>query len=219
MKLWTQALDLVFPPKCPFCLKVLDEPRAPLCPACQTKLPWLMGERGRRPVDFTEGCLSPLGYRDSVRDAVQRFKFQRVQAYDRPFALLMAQCVRDHMTQLPQGVTWTPLSKKRLRERGFDQSERLARVVGELLSLPVLPTLEKCRHTRPQSELETEKERQDNARDAYRLLPQRDIQGKSLLLVDDVVTSGATLGACAHLLREGGAGPLWCLTLAQARRG
>lgn len=217
MNLWIAVQDLVFPPKCPYCQRVLDDPRAPLCSACQPKLPWLMGERGERKLDGVAGCVSPLAYRGPVREAVHRMKFDRVRAYDQPFAQLMAQCVRDHWRELPQEVTWVPLSKKRLRERGFDQARLLAQRVGERLSLPVSPTLEKCRHTQPQSELETDKSRRDNARDAYRLLPGVSPEGKRFLLVDDVVTTGSTLRECAKILRQGGAQGVWCVTLAKAR--
>ena len=66
MNLWESFLDLLFPPKCPFCQKILDDPRAPVCPECQGKLPWLLGEDALRAVEGTAGCLSPLAYRDGV---------------------------------------------------------------------------------------------------------------------------------------------------------
>ena len=125
MNLRTAALDLLFPPKCPFCQRVLDEPRAPVCPVCREKLPWLTGERAERRVDFADGCVSPLAYRDGVPEAVHRYKFSRVQAYGTPFGVLVAQCLRDHWRERPDGITWAPLSKKRLRQRGFDQAELL----------------------------------------------------------------------------------------------
>ena len=66
MNLWESFLDLLFPPKCPFCQKILDDPRAPVCPECQGKLPWLLGEDALRAVEGTAGCLSPLAYRDEI---------------------------------------------------------------------------------------------------------------------------------------------------------
>ncbi len=111
------------------------------------------------------------------------------------------------------------MAKKRLRERGFDQAELLAREVGRLLDLPVRPVLGKTRNTGPQSELEEESARRANARGAYALLPGIDLTGRRVVLVDDVVTSGSTLSECAALLRQGGAAEVYCLTLAQARHG
>ena len=217
MKLLTGALGLLFPVKCPFCQTILEDPEAPLCPDCQTRLPWLLGREAERKVDFADGCFSALAYRDRVPEAVRRYKFARVRACGRPFGLLAAQCARDHLPQRPDAVTWAPLSRKRLRERGFDQAELMARAAGEALGLPVIPTLKKVRHTGAQSDLEDERARRANVRGAYALLPGGEAAGKKLLLVDDVVTTGSTLGECAKTLLLGGADRIWCLTLAQAR--
>ena len=215
-KLKIKLLDLLFPPKCPFCGKILKESETPICGACQKELPWLTGKLAEKKVDFTKKCLSPLAYRQSVRKAVQRYKFSYVRACAVPFGLLMAQCVQDQgLTEL-DGVTWAPLSRKRLRSRGFDQAELLAREVGKRLDLPVLSTLEKRRHTPPQSGLTQEAARRANALGAYSLKSGVPLAGKRLLLVDDVVTSGSTLGECARLLSQEGA-EVFGLTLAQAR--
>ena len=218
MRVGEALLDLLFPPKCPFCQRLLHDPRAPLCPNCQASLPWLTGRAGVRRVDFTQGCWSPLAYQAQVREAVQRYKFAPAPAYGRPFGLLMAQCARDQGVEA-ELVTWAPLSKKRRRKRGFDQGELLARTVGECLALPVLPLLEKSRHTVPQSSLPDGAARRANALGAYSLLPGGRIEGGRVLLVDDVVTSGATLSECARLLCQGGAKQVLCLTLAQAGEG
>ena len=218
MRVGEALLDLLFPPKCPFCQRLLHDPRAPLCPNCQASLPWLTGRAGERRVDFTQGCWSPLAYQAQVREAVQRYKFDPAPAYGRPFGLLMAQCARDQGVEA-ELVTWAPLSKKRRRKRGFDQGDLLARTVGECLALPVLPLLEKSRHTVPQSSLPDGAARRANALGAYSLLPGGRIEGGRVLLVDDVVTSGATLSECARLLCQGGAKQVLCLTLAQAGEG
>ena len=218
MRVGEALLDLLFPPKCPFCQRLLHDPRAPLCPNCQASLPWRTGRAGERRVDFTQGCWSPLAYQAQVREAVQRYKFAPAPAYGRPFGLLMAQCARDQGVEA-ELVTWAPLSKKRRRKRGFDQGELLARTVGECLALPVLPLLEKSRHTVPQSSLPDGAARRANALGAYSLLPGGRIEGRRVLLVDDVVTSGATLSECARLLCQGGAKQVLCLTLAQAGEG
>ena len=217
MSLGAAVLDLLFPPKCPFCRRLLEDPRALLCPDCQRSLPWLTGKRGERRVEFADSCLSPLAYRDRVPDAVRRFKFSGARSYAGPFGALMAQCAQDGLEELPDLVAWAPLSRKRLRERGYDQAELLARRVGELLGLPVVPLLEKSRHTPPQSGLEEAGQRRANALGAYELLPGNREAGRRVLLVDDVVTSGATLSECARTLRQGGAERVDCLTLAQAR--
>lgn len=210
-------LDLVFPPKCPFCTKILEKPREPMCPACQKTLPWLVGEEALRPVEHLDGCLSPLAYRDGVPEAVRRYKFPGSPSYARPFGLLTAQCVRDHLKEPVDLAAWVPLSRKRRRRRGFDQAERLAREAASELALPVRGLLEKVRDNAPQSHLEDEAARRANVQGVYRLR-EEDLSGLRILLVDDVVTTGSTLGECARLLREAGATRVWGLTLAQARK-
>ena len=217
MSVRERVLDLIFPPKCPFCQRILENPRAPVCPACRPRLPWLEGKAGERRVDFADGCFSPLAYREAVPQAVHRYKFSRVRALGKPFAALTARCLEGHLPQGADLICWAPLSRKRLRERGFDQARLMAEEVGRLLNIPALPALEKVRNTGPQSELEEESARRANARGAYALLPGADLRGKRVVLVDDVVTSGATLSECAALLRQGGAAEVYCLTLAQAR--
>jgi ComF family protein len=217
MRLWTWTKDLLFPAKCPFCHDLLEDSAAPVCPACRKTLPWLTGTATERRVDFAQGCISPLGYRGQVPEAIHRYKFSGVRAYGAPFGALVAQCVREHPALEADLVTWTPLSRRRLRERGFNQAELMAREVGKQLSLPAVPTLCKTRHTGPQSDLKEAPERRANALNAYDSLPTCEITGKRLLLVDDVVTSGATLSECARVLCQAGAGSVWCATLAQAR--
>ena len=218
MSMGTAILDLLFPPRCPYCQRILEKPREAVCPRCQGKLPWLKGKAGERRVDFTKNCFSPLAYRGAAAEAVRRYKFRPVRAYAAPFGEVMAQCLLDHLPEGADLVTWCPLSKKRRRERGFDQSELLARAVGKRLGLPVAGTLKKVKHTSPQSGLEEESARRANARGAYVVLPECGLRGRRVVLVDDVVTSGATLSECAGLLMMAGAEEVYGLTLAQARR-
>ena len=217
MNLWESFLDLLFPPKCPFCQRILEDPRALVCPDCQGELPWLQGAEALRAVEGLEGCLSPLAYRDRVPEAVRRYKFPGDPSCGAPFGRLMAQCARDCLREPVDLVTWTPLSRARKRKRGFDQAELLARTAAKELGLPVRPLLEKVRNNGPQSHLEDETARRANVQGVYRLR-EADLSGLRILLVDDVVTTGSTLGECGRLLRDAGAEAVWGLTLAQARK-
>lgn len=219
MSLWTGTLDLLFPPKCPFCRVLLEKESQGLCPKCQMTLPWLIGPNGTRPLRGTEGCVSPLAYDGLVVDAIHRYKFSGLRCYHKVFGQLMAQCAVDHQLTAADGVTWAPLSKKRLRERGYDQARLLAQDVGQLLDIPVVSTLRKVRHIPPQSERQDAAERKTNVAGAYAMAPKADVKGKRLILVDDVVTSGATLEECVQQLRLSGVEQVWCLTLARAGTG
>lgn len=209
-------LNLLYPPKCPFCGRVLERGEEGWCAACQEELPWT--EPGdAKAVEGCDACLSPLWYRDGVRDGMHRYKFDGGRGHARLFGLLMAQCLQDRWTQPVDLITWAPLHPKRRRERGYDQAELLARRVGELTGLPVENTLEKARATAVQSQTAGDGERRANVKGAYRALPGVELAGKRVVLVDDVATSGATLSECAAALRQAGAASVVGLTFARAR--
>lgn len=219
MSLWSAALDLLFPPKCPFCQSLLEDDEKFLCARCQKELPWIQGKDAERDGEFFALCVAPLRYRDRVRESVHRYKFSGVRAYATPFATLMAQCVTDHLNGEFDCVSWVPLSRKRLRSRGYDQARLLARGVAAQLGLEAVQVLDKVRHTPAQSGLEEESARRANVLGAYSLCPETDVKGKRILLVDDVVTTGATLSECARILLTAGAEQVVCVTLALAGAG
>lgn len=108
-----------------------------------------------------------------------------------------------------------PLHPKRLRWRGFNQSLLLARQVGRMYGLPVDPfVLYRHKETPPQTRL-TEEERRRNVRRAFSIKGQSSLTGQSLLLVDDVYTSGATVNECSRALKQAGAKEVYVLTLAR----
>jgi len=213
-----KLLDLLFPPKCPFCHRLLKEGEALFCSRCQRELPWSAGIHGEQSLEFLAGCVSPLYYRDAVPDGVHRFKFGNRPAYSKAFGLLMAQAVRDTWPDVVfDGVTWPPLSKKRLKKRGYDQARLLAEEVADRLCLPLQPTLVKVRHNPAQALQDQDAFRRANVLGAYQVLDDADLAGKVLLLCDDVVTTGSTLGECARILRTAGADKVYAVTLARAR--
>lgn len=209
-------LDLIYPPKCPFCGRILERGEEGWCAACQGGLPWTEPEDGKA-VDGCDVCLSPLWYRSGARDGMHRYKFEGGQGHARLFGELMAQCLQDRWAEPIDLITWAPLHPKGRRKRGYDQAELLARRVGELSGLPVAGTLEKARATAVQSQAGEDGARRDNVRGAYRVLPGAELAGKRVVLVDDVATSGATLAECAAALRGAGAASVTGLTLARAR--
>lgn len=208
-------LDLIYPPKCPFCGRILERGEIDLCFRCQRSLPWTVGEN--RAVDFCDVSLSPLRYEGGVRQAVHRYKFDGGRMHSRFLGTLMAQCLQDRWSGQADGIVWVPLSKKHRKKRGYDQAELMARRVGELTRIPVLDALEKIRNTATQSRIEQPAQRRANVLGAYRLRPGAEVKGLKLILIDDVVTSGATLAECAACLRIAGAEGVVALTLACAK--
>lgn len=111
-----------------------------------------------------------------------------------------------------------PLHPKRVRERGFNQSLLLARYVARGLKSDLdFLSLKRVRYTLPQTRL-AKKERQRNVRGAFQLKTRDAVKGKTILLVDDVFTTGNTMNECARILKQGGSGKVFCVSLARAAR-
>lgn len=209
-------LDLLYPPKCPFCGRILERGEEGWCASCQDELPWT--EPGdAKAVEFCDTCLSPLWYQDGVREGMHRYKFGGGRGHAKLFGQLMAQCLQDRWERPIDFITWAPLHSKRKRERGYDQAELLARRVGELTGFPVESTLEKIRATSVQSQTGEDEARRANVQGAYQVIPSLNLTDKHIVLIDDVATSGATLAECASALRQAGAIAVIGLTLARAR--
>ena len=213
-QLGERVLDLLYPPKCAFCRKLVPDGRM-LCPACEGALPFPEKEKQRQKISGLAVCLSPLYYTGDVRQSLHRYKFQGAAAYYRIYAELMADCMREHGLT-PDLVTWVPLSRKRLRRRGYDQARLLAEEVARLQSLPCEQTLEKVRNNPAQSGTSGVAERQKNVLGVYR--PVTSFAGEHVLLIDDIVTTGSTLGEAAKVLLDAGAEKVSGLTLARTDR-
>lgn len=217
MSLWDILLDLLYPPKCPFCGRVLDRSGEGLCGRCRSELPRVQAGEAAKEVAGCDDCLSALWYRGRVPEAVHRYKFRGGQCHAAGLGRLMAQYFAQSWDRPVDLVTWAPLSQGRLKERGYDQARLLAEQTAKRLGVPAAATLRKCRELPAQSGLSGEADRQANVRDAYRCIPGVDLSGKQVVLVDDVVTTGSTLSECAACLREAGAASIVALTLARAR--
>ena len=210
-------LDLLFPPRCPFCRGAVARD-GDLCPHCQETLPWRTEARAEREVDLLEGCASALGYGGLVRKCVHRFKFSRKLGYAKALGPLVAQCAADHFSVDFDLISWPPLSPKGLRRRGYDQARLLAQAVARSRGMEETPLFQKKNATGQQSLLKEPAARRANVLGAYSLIDPQRVRGKRILLVDDVVTSGATLSECARVLLTAGAAGVWAVTLASADR-
>jgi ComF family protein len=115
-------------------------------------------------------------------------------------------------------ITWVPLSRKRKRTRGYDQARLLAEALAAGSSIPCSGLLVKQREAAPQSGSGGREERKANIRDAYRTKNEIDIRGKTVLLVDDIVTTGATLEECAAVLSSAGAACIKAVTIARTEK-
>lgn len=211
-----QLLDLFFPPKCPFCGKVLDH--AGICPACEKALPWTEEGAGLRELPGGLQCAAPLWYEGKVREGLLRFKFQGARAAAGPLGELVARCAAERFSGAFDVVTWVPVSRRRLRSRGYDQARLLAESACRLWEIRPEQLLQKITDNPAQSGLTEGAARRANVLGVYEAAEPERIQGDRILLVDDICTTGATLAECARTLRDAGAADVMCVCAALARR-
>ena len=204
-------LELLFPPKCIFCRKVLPPGDPWLCESCRrTRTGMDLMRNGR----YFRQCFVPMRYESPVRDAILRYKFQGRDCYAEILGEILAETIEEELDGLFDLITWVPVSPQRLRERGYDQARLLAEAVARRLDRHALETLEKVRHNSRQSGLEDEKARKANVKDVYSPLNPEAFRGKRLLLIDDIITTGATMDEAAKTLRKAGAAEVVAAALA-----
>ncbi len=207
---------------CRDCLARLAPRRGPVCLCCGRFFEGagedhLCARCLDRPPTFTvhRSC----GRYDGVlKDLILLFKYRKYSVLGRALAIYAGESLGadDALWQGADFLVPVPLHGKRKRERGFNQSEILTRELARIKGMSVLGgCLVKTRNIPPQTTLESAG-REENVRGAYEVKRGSKIEGKTLVLVDDVFTTGSTLRECGLVLRKAGAGDIRALTLAQA---
>lgn len=229
-----RALDLLFPPTCGGCQCT----GLRWCDACQqqiTRIPDPICQRCGDSLSKAEVALQPSTlycracqmhppeyqalrsygvFHGSLREALHRLKYQR--------DIGLGEALSKHLIELYNDLNWeidlvtpVPLSPKRTRERGYNQSGLLARPLAYAIQKPFQPNvLQRCRETRSQVGLSA-KERQLNVEDAFTANAGK-VKEKVVLVIDDVTTTGSTINACTQALRKAGASAVYGITLARA---
>lgn len=213
MRLLSAVLDLLYPPRCVFCRRIMRSSAERVCPDCARTLPYA-GARGERHGDFFSVCRAPLLYEGTVRESLLRYKFQECPGYAAPYGEMLAVCIRTELDGSWDLITWVPLSRRRLRERGYDQARLLAEETAKRLGTEAVRTLEKPVNTARQSATGSREKRAANISGAYRVPDPALVAGRRILLIDDIVTTGATLSEAARTLRTAGAAEVVCAALA-----
>ena len=210
-RLGAALLDLLFPPRCAFCRRVGVHG---VCADCGKSLPF-----AAQPLheDAQYGrCVAPLRYEGAVREALLRFKFRGAQSAAEGFGALLAQAVAEELPGAFDLVTYVPVSDRRRRERGYDQSFLLARETAKHWDAAPVALLRKTFDNPPQSTRSGSAERRGNVLGVYEAADPAAIRGARILLIDDILTTGATLGECVRVLRAAGASDVVCAALAAA---
>lgn len=216
-KLFGSFLEVLFPQKCVFCRSILKGSEKWVCSECRRTLP-----RPENPL--TRGgaytvCAASLVYKDAVKKAFHRFKFGGKSNYAKPFGEMMAKTVMEHLRGRYDLITWVPISPSRKRSRGYDQSMLLAYTVALGLQDVAVETLRKTVNNTAQSKISIPAQRRSNVAGVYTAVDPALVQGKRILLIDDILTTGSTLSECASVLLGAGATEVVCAVFARAEDG
>lgn len=209
-------IKLLFPPKCILCQSVLETQETDLCRTCRADSPECAGTH--KSISFLDSWTAVWYYKGYIRKSILRYKFYGARHYAPAYGRLLAMQIRKEYPDGFDTLTWVPVSRLRRFTRGYDQVQLLAEAVGRELDMVPVSTLKKIRHNRPQSGIRGQEKRRANVMGAYEAVCPRQIQGKKILLLDDVITTGETVRECARMLRTSGAKEVYCGCIATAHK-
>ena len=211
-----KALDVLYPPKCVFCGKLLTEEESGVCACCQESLPCRReGDSRIQAGGFP--CAVAFYYEEPVRSGVRALKFYKTPSRAAVLGKYIAEAAAMEFPGGFDAVTYAPVSRLRRMGRGYDQARLLAEAAAESWGTSVKKTLRKKRNNPAQTSVKSREARAANVRDVYAVLPDAPIAGRRFLLIDDVCTTGNTMAACAQALMDGGAASVVCAALAGGR--
>lgn len=229
--LFQQGLDLLFPPRCAgcqqsghllcsACLQTMQPLPLSLCQHCGILLSAPLGlcaSCRQHPPRGVQGIRSVHLYQGALRKAIHALKYAGEKRLAEPLGRLLAQAFT-HYGMHADGLVPLPLHTQRQQQRGYNQADLLARISASYLKVPCLEDLViRPRPTRAQVGLNAQ-QRQQNVSGAFTLAPgaqTRPLANATLVLIDDVCTTGATLEACAGPLYAAGVREVWGLVLAR----
>lgn len=197
-------LDLVYPPKCPFCGAAVERTTYDPCPKCSADL-WTHGGQCIVPGTHFSRCVCAAWYAGKLREEVKGFKFRNQSDRARAYGPKLAEVVRLYLPGAYDCITWVPVSQATLKKRGYDQARLLAQETARALGREAIPLLEKTRATPAQSSLDSAAQRKKNVKGVYAVPDPAQVRGKRVLVIDDILTTGSTLEEAAKTLRAAGA--------------
>lgn len=198
-----------FPYRCPYCNGVIEENKEG-CERCIGNFP------KEHIKSFAHGgymCVSSFPYLECYKRAVTEFKFNNKRSFSHQMGITMARDIMkiydDYHFDI---ITSVPLHKKKLKKRGYNQSMLLAEEIGKLIGIPYKDLLYKHKNNKIQHTL-SRNERMKNVKNAYKVIDKSMVKGKNILIIDDIITTGYTLGECCKMLKNAKANLIVCATL------
>ena len=206
--------DIIWPRKCILCHKPVGPGAGRLCPGCAASLPEPFS--GARRGEHYRRWAAALWYEDPFRASFLRFKFGGCRFYAEHYGPWLANAIRKQLGTDYDLMTYIPISRLRRRRRGYDQTLLLAKAAGAALGMEPVCTLRKKNRVKPQSRTLGPEERKRNIRGAFTVPDPALVRGKRVLLIDDVLTTGATVSEAARVLLAAGAKSVDVAALAAA---
>lgn len=226
--LFQWMISLFFPNRCYLCGAVIGWQQH-ICTRCYDKVPYVLPpicpSCGRSKSDcicrghkcLYERCISPIYYVDESKFAIHQLKTHGYRQVVDALAMEMAEVIRREYGGIVfDAIVPVPLHSTDLSVRGFNQAELLARAVEKQIHSPVCSVLKKLYATKPQKTLSLQ-QRSGNLLGAFDVIEGAAVDGMTVMLIDDVVTTGSTLDECAKMLKLYGAKEVYAVTAAAAR--
>lgn len=227
-------VELLFPRRCPVCDRPVDKMGSYICVKCQHKMKYVEGpyclKCGKSLKDAGEeycvDCMNAAHIFDrgralceyeSVKDAIYRLKYENRREYAEYFGKQLASKLgKEIRSWKAEAIVPVPLHKDREKVRGYNQAALIAKSLGKQLNIPVYENyVQRIKSTVPQKEL-IGKERQNNLKNAFKI-GQNDVKLNTIIVVDDVYTTGATMDEIARCLKNAGIHRVYCICLAVGR--
>jgi len=216
----SKLLNLIFPPKCVFCGGLIKGGEDETCLACRRSLPYCMAAN----VGDIDGAaagfrfiraVSVFVYKGYVTDSIYRFKERGCRTYAKTYARYLKHTIEHYYGGIKfDYIVSVPMTKAKIGKRGYDQTRLISEHLSREISIPYLvEAMVKVRETTKQQNL-TRQERKVNLRNSFEVAKRSEIDGKTLLLIDDVFTTGTTMEECAGELLAHGAEAVYVATVA-----
>lgn len=234
-KMAERILNLIYPRRCAMCDALLAGKQLYICRQCEPKLqiirePYCLkcGKMLEREEDeYCRDCLlhphlfergrSLLVYDGPVKQSLYRFKYGGRKEYAKAYAYLAESRLGEYIKEIrPEALLPVPLHRKRYRMRGYNQSEVFARELGRRMGIPVVSKMvSRVKNTLPQKELDLS-DRQNNLKKAFKI-NRNDVKLNTIIIIDDIYTTGSTIDALSATLREAGVQNIYFLTISGGR--
>lgn len=211
-------LNLLFDTEkvCLFCLDNREDLKDYICNDCRENVE-ANHKLLRTHLQHLDSCYYGAYYNRFIKKMLHHFKFNDKAYLYRPLGELLVETIlRNSLDKEIDIVFYVPLHRRKKAKRGYNQSELLANYISNKLELPLSHKLIKNKSTKEQHRL-SKIERQSNLKDSFKLKNREEVEGKTILLIDDLITTGATLEECAKILKEAGANKVIGLCLASPK--